>query len=801
MRYPKEEPVKILYLLVLIFIVYNFLIQPLGFLKVPALSVNDLFFNLSRAGKAVPSRISDIVVVAVDNSSLKEVGQKWPWSRQKFAELISKISAGGPKVIYLDFSFLGKSQDEESDLKLAEAIKKAGNVVLAGYINEDGEYVQPLDIFVSSARAVGLANYRPDAKDSKVRNMRAVFFAKGENASQGSSFDYAVAIKIMVLAKGVPLSSLRYEGEKIVFSPGLEVAVAKAGTLPINYLARDADFQSVSAGKIFDTFLDPSLFQDKIVLIGATANIMHDIHPTPLGKMPGIYIIADSLLMLLTGSFIHELPYIYEMTIFLLFSLAIGLLSLRFKAAYSALALSGILFLSSLAYVFLEAGYNFRMDIFSLILLSLASYLAVEAYKYISLIVESEQLKEMAIRDSALDIYTQRYFQLSAQAALKNSSGGRSNFFCLMRIGEFARLNEKYPQASFDLIKAAVDMIKEYLGKKIMLARYGESEFSMCLWNVKRDALEKSLLLLIESVSSREFNLGSEAVRFSLKIAAVDFPRRNIDSYSDLALTCENVLRRNENNKDMSLAVFKPELDKIVRSTVLREHLEAIPKGELDYVSMDLAARNKELEKALEEIKEQQKKIERLYFQTMHSLVRALEEKDPYTAGHSERVGFYSTELAKGLNLSREEIDAINKAAYLHDIGKIGMPDSVLHKKDKLTEEDFAYIKRHQTDGAKILEGLSFGEKIIPYILHHHERYDGKGYPHGLSGDMIPQGAQIIAIADSFDAMTTGRGYNSPLMLNQAIEELKKSRGIQLNPAYTQRFIELLEEKKINALR
>ena len=99
------------------------------------------------------------------------------------------------------------------------------------------------------------------------------------------------------------------------------------------------------------------------------------------------------------------------------------------------------------------------------------------------------------------------------------------------------------------------------------------------------------------------------------------------------------------------------------------------------------------------------------------------------------------------------------------------------------------------------MEGLSFGEKIIPYILHHHERYDGKGYPHGLSGDMIPQGAQIIAIADSFDAMTTGRGYNSPLMLNQAIEELKKSRGIQLNPAYTQRFIELLEEKKINALR
>ena len=180
---------------------------------------------------------------------------------------------------------------------------------------------------------------------------------------------------------------------------------------------------------------------------------------------------------------------------------------------------------------------------------------------------------------------------------------------------------------------------------------------------------------------------------------------------------------------------------------------------------------------------------------------RALEEKDPYTAGHSERVGFYSTELAKGLNLSREEIDAINKAAYLHDIGKIGMPDRVLHKKEKLTDEDFAYIKRHQTDGAKILEGLPFCEKIIPYILHHHERYDGKGYPHGLSGDMIPQGAQIIAIADSFDAMTTGRGYNNPLMLNEAIEELKKSRGIQLNPTYTQRLIELLEEKKINALR
>ena len=159
----------------------------------------------------------------------------------------------------------------------------------------------------------------------------------------------------------------------------------------------------------------------------------------------------------------------------------------------------------------------------------------------------------------------------------------------------------------------------------------------------------------------------------------------------------------------------------------------------------------------------------------------------------------YAQTLAKGLLLPEKEIDAVQKAAYLHDIGKIGLPDRVLHKKERLNDEEFEYIKRHQADGARILEGLPFYKEIVPYILYHHERYDGKGYPHGLSGDMIPRGAQIISIADAYDAMTTGRGYNNPLTAQEAIAELKKSLGQQFHPLYAETFIKLLEEKKIHA--
>ena len=803
MHYIKdEEPVRVLFLIVVIFILYNFILYPLGFLKTPALRSNDFFSSLSRTKKKLPPEINDIAVVSIDNASLKETGLQWPWKRSTFAELIGKISSQAPRAIFLDFAFLGKSSDESQDLELAQAIKRAGNVILAGYIDEEGEFVQPLDIFAAQAKAVGLVNKRPEKYDARVRNMRAVLRTRNKIRSS-PEYDLGAEIKILALVKGISLENIRYDSNsaRVILSPELAFPVDNFGLIPIHYAAAVSDFINVPASKILGREpIEPTLFKDKIVMVGITANITHDIHPTPLGSIPGIYINANSLLMLLSGSLPKTLPYWWEIGIFLLFSLIVGFLSLRLKPAYSILILSLALLSISICYISLQARCNFRMDIFSLIFLSAASYISVESYKYLSLIIESEKLKIQAIMDPSAVIYTQRYFQLKVQSILQKKVKLNEHFFCLVYIRGLSRPSEEHALAAVHLIRALSEMLKEYLGKNLLIARYGEDAFSICILHIKRKQIENSLKRLIEGITNHEFVIDKEIIKIQAEISGAAFPAEHIKNYPDLVLTCESLVKRIKPDAKVPLVLFDPKADKVITAAESIGMARAMPRGELSYVSIDLQARNKELEDALEELKKKQKEIARTYFYAVHSLVKALEEKDTYTAGHSERVSFYATVLAEGLRLPKEEIETIHRAAYLHDVGKIGLPDRILHKKERLTDEEFEFVKRHQAQGAKILEGLPFFEGVLPLILYHHERYDGKGYPHGLRGDMIPRGAQIITIADSFDAMTTGRGYNKPLLSEEAVEELRKCSGQQFNPAYVSVFIELLDQKKIRPL-
>lgn len=800
MRYIKdEEPIRVLFLVLVIFILYNFVLHPLGFLQAAALRSNDFFSGLSRARKKLPREIKDIVVVAIDDASLREAGLQWPWRRSTFAELVGKISSYQPKAIFLDFTFLGKSSDEPSDLKLAEAIKNAGNVILAGYIDEEGEFVRPLDIFSASAKAIGSVNKKADKHDRRVRSMRAVFRTKTKSR-QSPEYDFPAEIKILALVKDIALEGLRYDSnsQKAVLSPQLAFPVDNFGLIPINYSAGIPDFISLPVYKLLGSrTIESDLLKDKIVMVGITADITHDIHPTPLGSIPGVYINANSLLMLISGGLFKSLPYGWEICVFLFFSLASGFFSFRLKPAYSGLILLTVLLSQALGYLFLQLRYNFRMDIFSLMFLSSISYLAVETYKYLSLLIESEKLKNEAVKDAALGIYTQRFFQLKLQSILQKPAKAKARLFALVYINEFSRLGEKHPLAARQIIRMLPDIFKEELGKKLLIARYQEDAFSICILQVKPAQAEKSLSRLIEGIANREFVIEKERIKISLKIAGVDFPGEHLKNYADLVLTGEAVAKRIAPEAKIPLAIFAPGVDKVISASASTGADRAMPKGELGYVSMDLEARNRDLEAALEELRKSQKETARAYFYAMHSLVKALEEKDSYTAGHSERVSFYATALAEGLHLPKEEIEAVNRAAYLHDIGKIGLPDRILHKKERLSDEEFEFVKRHQAQGAKILEGLPFFEEVIPLVLYHHERYDGKGYPHGLTGEMIPRGAQLIAIADSFDAMTTGRGYNNPLLSEQAAGELKKCSGQQFNPAYVNTFIELLQQKKI----
>ncbi|WP_432407431.1 HD-GYP domain-containing protein [Wukongibacter sp. M2B1] len=171
-----------------------------------------------------------------------------------------------------------------------------------------------------------------------------------------------------------------------------------------------------------------------------------------------------------------------------------------------------------------------------------------------------------------------------------------------------------------------------------------------------------------------------------------------------------------------------------------------------------------------------------LYHDIIECLVGALEAKDLYTRGHSMRVGDMSYQLAKEIGIRGEELEMIHIAAHLHDIGKIGIPDKILNKKGKLTSSEWKAIKRHPEIGSNILERSDKLRKISKLVLHHHERWDGKGYPSGLKGKDIPLGSRIIAICDSIDAMTSQRSYRKSIPWNLCREEIKVNKGTQFDP-------------------
>lgn len=174
--------------------------------------------------------------------------------------------------------------------------------------------------------------------------------------------------------------------------------------------------------------------------------------------------------------------------------------------------------------------------------------------------------------------------------------------------------------------------------------------------------------------------------------------------------------------------------------------------------------------------------MRKIYLETIQALATAIEAKDPYTRGHSERVAMYSSIIAEEMNLPEDFLNTLNFAALLHDIGKIGIPDEILNKPGKLSQEEFDRIRIHPILGANIVEKIDFLAQASSYIRFHHERQNGRGYPEGLKGENIPLGAAILAVADAFDAMTSDRPYRRAWNLDDTLHEIESNSGIQFRP-------------------
>ena len=234
--------------------------------------------------------------------------------------------------------------------------------------------------------------------------------------------------------------------------------------------------------------------------------------------------------------------------------------------------------------------------------------------------------------------------------------------------------------------------------------------------------------------------------------------------------------------------------DLILENRLYQKHLEALVENQTSEIRQLLSReqeRSSELSKALEE-------IQITHDATIDALSAALDYRDNETEGHSQRVVRYSLEIGKVLGLERRNLEVLARGTLLHDIGKIGVPDSILWKPGKLTDEEWVEMRKHVEYGFKMLKSIHFLRDAALIVQHHHERYDGSGYPNRMSGDNIVIGARIFAIADTYDAMTTNRPYRKALTDRDAREEIKRCNGTQFDPKITEAFFQIPVEQWFN---
>jgi putative nucleotidyltransferase with HDIG domain len=282
-----------------------------------------------------------------------------------------------------------------------------------------------------------------------------------------------------------------------------------------------------------------------------------------------------------------------------------------------------------------------------------------------------------------------------------------------------------------------------------------------------------------------------------------DVVRMMLTGYTEMNVAVEAI-----NRGEIFRLITKPWNDEELKATLrqafdhfdLKEEIKRLNQvtREQNFKLQDM---NRNLEYKVRErtkqVAEKHHELRTAYVQTIRALAEAVDAKDAYTRGHSERVGVYASKIAREVGLPRELIERVYIAGLLHDVGKIGIRDYVITKPDRLTAEEYEEIKRHPEIGAKILEPVSFLSDVVECVRHHHEWYDGseKGYPDRLRADHIPLPSRIILVADTVEAMTSDRPYRAGLPLEMVVRELHKFSGSQFDPACVDACLRLLDRE------
>ena len=354
------------------------------------------------------------------------------------------------------------------------------------------------------------------------------------------------------------------------------------------------------------------------------------------------------------------------------------------------------------------------------------------------------------------------FYEILNQEFEKNKDGSLA--LVLFNVDDFKLYNQLYGVKEGDLcLKRIADIIRNSVGDSGYAARYSGKEFAILL--PKYDIF--SARNLAESISRQIYVMNNQEKDYKLKAITVS---AGVSAAPYAAKSVKELL------DNVDLAVY---------------HVKHSGKNGIK-VFDTLFQNSAEIDKQRDHAH-----IYQEYESTIYALTAAIDAKDHYTFSHSNNVAYYAMELAKALGMNSDVVEIIRQSALLHDVGKIGIPENILNKKGKLTEEEYEVVKGHVEASIGIIRHLPSLDYVIPAVIGHHERYDGKGYPRKIAGEDIPATARILCIADSFDAITSKRCYKKPASVERAREILLEEAGKQFDPQMVQVFVKCLDEGKI----
>jgi diguanylate cyclase (GGDEF)-like protein len=398
------------------------------------------------------------------------------------------------------------------------------------------------------------------------------------------------------------------------------------------------------------------------------------------------------------------------------------------------------------------------------------------------LLKSNHRLKSLVLRDYETGLFNRRFLDEVMEAEFTRAKRYNQPVSLIMLdIDYFKSINNMYGHQFGNLcLRQLAKLLQKAVRRYDIVVRSGGEEFIIISPGI--DRLQTLVLAqrILDEVNLYNFGESGSSVKLKVSIAVVSYPEERALKSENLVELAEQVLIRAKEcggNRVYTSGDGKKSKTKFfLKKTNKQENILGL-RHKLNRITL----------------RANQNLIEAIF-----AFAKAIELRDHYTGEHVEKTVLYATKLGRSLKLNTEEIEDLRQAAILHDLGKLGISDKILLKNSKLTESEYTQIKKHPQIAADILRPIHFLRSVIPYILYHHERWDGRGYPSGLQGELIPVGARIIAIADVFQALTSNRPYRKAFTKDEAVRIMKEGAGTQFDPKIVKVFLKLIKEKKIS---